>query len=62
MAKQYFSEFTTFLDAYKVAHPDVAQRQRDGRARLWDKPQDTELQEAFKEARVDQKPYVYQND
>ncbi|MGD7366621.1 DUF3460 family protein, partial [Ralstonia pseudosolanacearum] len=36
--------------------------QREGRARLWDKPQDAELLEGFRAARVPQKPYVYQAD
>lgn len=62
MAEQYTSEITQFLQAYKSAHPDTEQRQRDGRARLWDKPQDPELAEEFKQARVRQNAYVYQND
>jgi hypothetical protein len=62
MADQYTSEITQFLQKYKSEHPDVEQRQRDGRARLWDRPQDPELNEAFKQARVRQNPYVYQND
>lgn len=62
MADQYTSEITQFLQKYKSEHPDVEQRQRDGRARLWDRPQDPELIEAFKQARVRQNPYVYQND
>ena len=61
MADQYTSEITQFLQHYKSEHPDVEQRQRDGRARLWDKPQDPELTEGFKQARVRQSPYVYQN-
>lgn len=62
MAEHYESEITRFLKNYKEAHPEVEQRQREGRARLWDKPLDPELQEGFKQARVPQKPYVYQND
>lgn len=62
MADQYTSEITQFLQKYKSEHPDVEQRQRDGRARLWDRPQDPELTEAFKQSRVRQNPYVYQND
>jgi hypothetical protein len=62
MADQYTSEITQFLQKYKSEHPDVEQRQRDGRARLWDRPQDPELNEAFKQARIRQNPYVYQND
>jgi hypothetical protein len=61
MAEHYTSEITQFLQSYKSAHPDVEQRQRDGRARLWDKPQDAELAEEFKQARVRQNAYVYQN-
>ncbi|WP_154699839.1 DUF3460 family protein, partial [Bordetella pertussis] len=36
MAKNYESEITRFLKEYKTAHPDTEQRQREGRARLWD--------------------------
>ncbi len=62
MSKNYESEFTQFLKSYKKAHPDVEKRQREGRARLWDKTQDPELIDGFKQARVSQRPYVYQND
>lgn len=61
MADQYTSEITQFLQKFKTEHPDVEQRQRDGRARLWDRPQDPELVEGYKQARVRQNPYVYQN-
>ncbi|MBR8654610.1 DUF3460 family protein [Achromobacter sp. Marseille-Q0513] len=47
---------------YKKSHPGTEERQREGRARLWDKPQDQELQEGFRAARVPQRPYVYQAD
>ena len=57
MAKNYESEITRFLKEYKTAHPDTEQRQREGRARLWDKAQNTELLEGFRAARVPQKPY-----
>ena len=60
MAKSYESEITRFLKQYKEQHPDVEQRQREGRARLWDKNLDPEWQEQFKSGRVVQKPYVYQ--
>jgi hypothetical protein len=58
----YQSEITRFLQEYKQAHPDVEKRQREGRDLLWDKPQDPELLEGFRAARVQQKPYVYQAD
>jgi hypothetical protein len=62
MSGNYESEITRFLKEYKHTHPDVEQRQRDGRARLWDRQQDPELAEEFKQAKVPQRPYVYQND
>jgi putative IMPACT (imprinted ancient) family translation regulator len=62
MAQNYESEITLFLKSYKASHPDVEKRQLEGRARLWDKPQNLELQEEFSEARVPQKPYVYSAD
>lgn len=62
MAANYESEITKFLKDYKKNHPDLEQRQREGRARLWDRPQDPELQDGFKQAKVPQRPYVYQND
>jgi hypothetical protein len=62
MMANYTSEITQFLQSYKAAHPDLEQRQREGRARLWDRPQDPELVEGFKAAKVNQNAYVYQND
>jgi hypothetical protein len=58
----YESEITLFLKDYKKQHPDAEKRQREGRGLLWDKPQDPELLEQFRAARVPQKPYVYQPD
>ncbi|MFW8565089.1 DUF3460 family protein [Orrella sp. 11846] len=62
MAAHYESEATRFIRAYKEKHPDAEQRQLEGRARLWDKTLNPEDQEAFKQARVPQTAYVYQND
>jgi hypothetical protein len=62
MAISYESDITCFLKKYKNTHPDVEKRQRAGRELLWDKPQDLELLEQFRAARVSQNPYVYQND
>jgi len=61
MSKNYQSDITRFLAQYKQEHPDAEQRQRDGRARLWDVRLDAEQQEGFRAARVPQKPYVYQS-
>lgn len=60
MANNYESEITQFLKQYKEQKPDTEIRQREGRARLWDKNIDPEQQEGFKAGRVPQKPYVYQ--
>lgn len=62
MATNYESEITLFLKDFKQSHPGTEERQREGRARLWDKPQDSELLEGFRAARVPQKPYVYSAD
>ena len=62
MADQYKSDITKFLENYKETHVDVEKHQRAGRALLWDKPLDAELAEGYKQARVPQAPYVYQND
>lgn len=62
MANNYESELTQFLKQYKVERPDTDARQRAGRARLWDKPIDPELQEGYKAARIAQNPYVYYQD
>ena len=58
--KDYESDATVFLNQFKKEHPEVEQKQLEGRARLWDKEVDVEQQEQFKAARVYQKPYVYQ--
>ena len=60
MVMHYESDITKLIRQYKDQNPDTEQRQREGRARLWDKNIDAELQEGFKQARVPQKPYVYQ--
>ena len=50
MATNYESEITQFLKDFKQSHPGTEERQREGRARLWDKPQDAELLEGFRAA------------
>lgn len=62
MSKTYQSPLTEFLNAYKKQHPDTEQRQREGRARLWDKHIEAELQEGYKAAQLPQPPYVYYED
>lgn len=62
MAESYTSEITDFLETLKQSRPGLEARQRAGRALLWDKPLDLELQEGYRQARVPQKPYVYQTE
>lgn len=59
MAKNYQSEITQFINQYKAQHPGTEARQREGRARLWDKQIDAQDQDGFRVARVPQEPYVY---
>lgn len=58
--KPYKSDATQFIDSLKQRDPQLEARQREGRALLWDRPQDRAAQQDFNEARVAQKPYVYQ--
>ena len=56
----YRPEVTQFLDDLKQSRPELDLQQRQGRALLWDKQIDRELQAEFKAGRVKQAPYVYQ--
>ncbi len=58
--KPYKSEITQFIDSLKARDPQLEEKQRQGRAILWDKPQDREAQADWRAARVPQQPYVYQ--
>jgi len=57
----YVSEFTQFLDDLKKKDPTIDEKQRAGRAILWDKaPIDLDAKRRAEESRVNQQPYVYQ--
>ncbi len=58
--KPYKSEASAFIDDLKARKPTLEAEQRAGRALLWDKNVDRELQAEYKEASVAQQPYVYQ--
>jgi hypothetical protein len=58
--KPYKSEVSSFIDDMKAKKPTLEAEQRAGRALLWDKQVDRELQSEYKEAAVAQQPYVYQ--
>jgi hypothetical protein len=56
----YTSEATAFIESLKANKPTLEKEQRDGRALLWDKQVNTEIQQDMQAGRVAQKPYVYQ--
>ena len=57
----YSSEYSQFLNDLKAKKPHLQEQQVAGRALLWDKEQDRDALAEYKEARVPQQPYVYQN-
>jgi len=56
----YTSEATQFIESLKAKKPTLEKEQREGRALLWDKHVNREIQEDLQAGRVAQKPYVYQ--
>lgn len=58
--KAYRSDATEFIDSLKARDPRLEERQRQGRALLWDRPQSLQRQAELREAKVPQQPYVYQ--
>jgi len=56
----YTSEATQFIESLKTKNPQLEKSQREGRALLWDKQVNTEIQQDLQAGRVAQKPYVYQ--
>ena len=59
MAKSYESEITLFLQQLKQERPNLEASQKQGRALLWDKAIDSEIEEGFEASTVAQKPYGY---
>ncbi|MES2296633.1 MAG: DUF3460 family protein [Pseudomonadota bacterium] len=58
----YESDHTLFIKALKAKHPDLDDKQREGRALLWDKaPTALSEQESQRASAVKQQAYVYQN-
>ena len=61
-SRLYESEHTKFMRELMRKHPDLAEKQRAGRAMWWDKtPQELSEERAMDEGRVAQSPYVYSN-
>jgi hypothetical protein len=58
--KPYKSDTTAFIEELKAKKPTLDAEQRAGRALLWDRPIDREIEGEHRAARVPQRPYVYQ--
>jgi hypothetical protein len=58
--KPYKSDVTSFIEQLKTAKPTLEEEQRAGRSLLWDKRIDRDAEAEYQDARVRQKPYVYQ--
>ena len=56
----YTSEVTDFINQMKKDKPQLEAQQLAGRALLWDKQVNYEVQADSEQARVAQQPYVYQ--
>lgn len=59
--KPYKSDVTQFIEELKARKPTLEAEQLAGRALLWDKQLDRREQAEWRDARVPQQPYVYQN-
>lgn len=57
----YTSDTTDFIEQLKKDQPQLEAQQLAGRALLWDKRVNYEVQADSEQARVAQQPYVYQN-
>jgi len=57
--KPYKSEITQFIDELKAKKPTLEAEQRAGRALLWDKDIDRDVQADASAAKVAQLPYPY---
>ena len=58
--KPYKSDITSFIETLKAKKPTLEREQREGRAKLWDRPIDRAAQAEYKDAKVAQQAYVYQ--
>jgi hypothetical protein len=58
--KPYKSEITSFIEQLKAQRPTLEAEQRAGRAIWWDRAQDREALSDWRDAKVAQRPYVYQ--
>jgi hypothetical protein len=55
----YESDITQFLKELKERNPRIEDGQREGRAILWDRPQDLEFSRQTRDSRVPPSAYAY---
>lgn len=58
--KPYKSDATEFIESLKARDPQLENKQRQGRALLWDRAVDRQALAAWRQAKVPQQAYVYQ--
>jgi hypothetical protein len=58
----YESDATRMIRELLAAKPELAEEQRQGRSRWWDRKLDRDELRRAQESRVKQKGYVYQTD
>lgn len=59
---KYQSDVTQFIGQLKAKDPALEAKQRAGRELLWDKSVDRSAWSEYREAEVEQQPYVYQTE
>ncbi|MFZ4480553.1 MAG: DUF3460 family protein [Rhodoferax sp.] len=59
---KYQSDATQFINELKAKNPDMAAKQDQGRALLWDRTLDRDALNGYQAAKVSQNAYVYQTD
>jgi hypothetical protein len=57
---KYQSDTTRFIDELKAKDAQMASRQSQGRALLWNRTLDRDALNGYQAAHVSQQPYVYQ--
>ena len=57
---KYLSDASQFIDQLKSKDPALEAKQRQGRELLWDKAVDRSAWGDYRQAEIQQQPYVYQ--
>lgn len=60
--KPYKSDVSQFIDELKAKKPALEAQQREGRALLWDRDIDRDIQSEWRAAALRQRGYPYQSE